>query len=94
MTKRHLDDWRKQSYDPAVAKSSERRERFATSSGTEVEPVYVGADVDSSDLPGQYPFTRGVYPSMYRSRFWTMRQYAGFGDAEKNLRKALTRNSG
>ena len=60
---------------------------FATLSGEPVEPVYRPADLDGFDPaerlgePGEYPFTRGVYPSMYRGRLWTMRQFAGFGTA-------------
>ncbi|UCG41443.1 MAG: methylmalonyl-CoA mutase, partial [Acidimicrobiia bacterium] len=58
-------------------------ERRETSSGIEVAPLY-GPDEPDARLgrPGEYPFTRGPYPSMYRGRPWTMRQYAGFGDAE------------
>src|SRR5262245_56673174 len=63
-------------------------ELFATISGVENEPLYSADDVDldyDRDLgwPGAYPFTRGVYPSMYRGRLWTMRQFAGFGTAEE-----------
>ena len=60
---------------------------FTTVSGEEVEPIYGPDDLDSHDyltelgFPGQYPFTRGVYPTMYRGRFWTMRQFSGFGTA-------------
>ena len=60
---------------------------YATLSGEPVEPVYRPADLDGFDpaerlgMPGEYPFTRGVYPSMYRGRLWTMRQFAGFGTA-------------
>ncbi len=59
-----------------------------TTSGIEVKPVYTSSDVDAEGLasrvgrPGEYPYTRGVYPTMYRGRLWTMRQYAGFGTAE------------
>ena len=62
-------------------------ERF-TDSGIEVKTVYRGADLKDFDEatelgePGQFPFTRGVQPTMYRGRLWTMRQYAGFGTAE------------
>jgi methylmalonyl-CoA mutase N-terminal domain/subunit len=66
---------------------------FATLSGEPVEPVYRPGDLDGFDpdaklgAPGAYPFTRGVYPSMYRGRLWTMRQFAGFGTpAETNER--------
>jgi len=64
---------------------------FETMSGVPVDPVY-GDDL----FPGQYPYTRGIYPSMYRSRLWTMRMFAGFGTAEDtNLRfKELLRNGG
>ncbi|HSS34853.1 MAG TPA: methylmalonyl-CoA mutase family protein, partial [Patescibacteria group bacterium] len=65
----------------------ERRERFETSSGIEIADLYTAADLAGLDpatdlgLPGEYPYTRGVQPTMYRSRFWTMRQYAGFATA-------------
>ncbi len=70
-----------------------RRERFGTSSGHELARVYTPLDVaagtydDQLGLPGESPFTRGVQPTMYRSRFWTMRQYAGFGDATESNRR-------
>ncbi len=62
-------------------------QRF-TDSGIEIRPVYGPADLDGWDpdqqlgAPGQYPYTRGIRPDMYRGRLWTMRQYAGFGTAE------------
>ena len=61
--------------------SQERR----TDSGIEIQPIYGPDDVGATDLgkPGEFPFTRGVYPGMYRDRVWTMRQYAGFGSAEE-----------
>src|SRR4051812_7738666 len=70
-------------YDPWVATTHDRRE---TDSGIEVEPVYTAADVEGLDLelPGEFPFTRGPYPDMYRGRPWTIRQYAGFGSAEES----------
>ena len=65
----------------------ERRESFTTLSGEPIRPLYGPEDVGSFDerigFPGEYPFTRGVYPSMYRGRLWTMRQFAGFGTAEE-----------
>src|SRR6266851_2473021 len=71
----------------------ERKERFTTLSGIPLERVYhpdAVVDAETEELigfPGEYPFTRGIYPTMYRSRFWTMRQYAGFGSAlESNQR--------
>ncbi len=66
---------------------SERRVRFSTVSDMEIEPVYTAEDLASDaperiGLPGEFPYTRGVYPSMYRGRLWTMRQFAGFGTPE------------
>jgi methylmalonyl-CoA mutase N-terminal domain/subunit len=66
---------------------------FSTSSDIPVNRLYTPADVSDSDylqhlgFPGEYPFTRGVYPTMYRARFWTMRQYAGFGSAEQTNKR-------
>jgi len=80
-----IDEWRRELYEAAPERQGEL---FSTISGLENEPLYtpdtVGVDYDR-DLayPGVYPFTRGVYPSMYRGRLWTMRQFAGFGTAEE-----------
>lgn len=64
--------------------SKERKTKFATDSGLELQPCYSGENsCENGDWPGEYPFTRGVYPTMYRGRLWTMRQYAGFGTAEE-----------
>jgi methylmalonyl-CoA mutase N-terminal domain/subunit len=74
-------EWRE-----AYALGRERDVPFTTLSGLDVKPLYTEADLpDRSEigLPGGYPFTRGVYPSMYRGRLWTMRQFAGFGTAEE-----------
>jgi methylmalonyl-CoA mutase, N-terminal domain len=69
----------------------ERRDRFATASGIEVDRVYGPREPAPSPgelgLPGEFPFTRGVYPTMYRGRLWTMRQYAGYGTAEDTNRR-------
>src|SRR5918999_1472713 len=65
-------------------------DRYVSPSGLEIEPVYRRAELDyDRDLgdPGQYPFTRGVQPTMYRGRLWTMRQYAGFGTAQETNRR-------
>src|SRR3954453_4912941 len=64
----------------------ERRESFTTLSGEPIRPLYTREDLPPDEaigFPGEYPFTRGVYPSMYRGRLWTMRQFAGFGTAEE-----------
>jgi methylmalonyl-CoA mutase N-terminal domain/subunit len=79
------DEWRRELYEAAPERQGEL---FSTISGLENEPLYTpeAAEVDyDRDLgyPGAYPFTRGVYPSMYRGRLWTMRQFAGFGTAEE-----------
>ncbi len=85
--------WRATARAQAVAATPERRARFETSSGIEIADVYTAADAAGIDeardlgLPGEFPFTRGVQPTMYRGRFWTMRQYAGFATAaETNAR--------
>jgi methylmalonyl-CoA mutase N-terminal domain/subunit len=68
------------------AQTSQRDTLFETISGEPVEPLYTADDLPASErigLPGEYPYTRGVYPSMYRGRLWTMRQFAGFGTAEE-----------
>lgn len=77
-----------QQWREAFEAAPERDVSFKTLSGTPVEPLYTEADLpedagEQIGLPGQYPFTRGVYPSMYRGRLWTMRQFAGFGSAEE-----------
>ena len=77
--------WRRETYEPARARRSERRESFATPSGLEPEPIY-GAAHDGG-WPGEYPFTRGIRETMYRGRLWTMRQYAGFGTPAETRRR-------
>jgi methylmalonyl-CoA mutase, N-terminal domain len=80
-TQPRLDRW-----EGAYAASPERDASFTTLSGEPVRPLYTDADLPAPEeigLPGEYPFTRGVYPSMYRGRLWTMRQFAGFGTAEE-----------
>jgi methylmalonyl-CoA mutase N-terminal domain/subunit len=81
------DRWRATTRAAASKGTPERRETFVTSSGTEIRDLYTPADIagldEDRDLgrPGEFPFTRGVQPTMYRGRFWTMRQYAGFATA-------------
>ena len=78
-----------------ASSESERREEFHTSSGLPLAPCYTPQDLEAEGFayerslgaPGQFPFTRGVYPNMYRSRLWTMRQYAGYGTAEESNRR-------
>jgi methylmalonyl-CoA mutase N-terminal domain/subunit len=71
-----------------LAKNPEAKPVFTTISGTQVERLYTPLDIQGLDYdrdlgyPGMFPYTRGVQPTMYRGRYWTMRQYAGFGDAK------------
>jgi methylmalonyl-CoA mutase N-terminal domain/subunit len=84
-----IQEWEDGVVAKILAKFPERKPAFETSSGIEVKRVFSPADTDgdayleNAGLPGEYPFTRGVQPTMYRGRFWTMRQYAGFGTAEQ-----------
>lgn len=99
--------WEQKSVAKVLAKAPERSSQFETSSGIPVERVYtpdhaaelcpqIGDEyLERLGLPGEYPFTRGVQPTMYRGRFWTMRQYAGFGTAaESNQRYRYLLNQG
>jgi methylmalonyl-CoA mutase, N-terminal domain len=76
-----------------LSKRPERRKDFTTISEIPLQRTYTPADIENFDyekdlaFPGEYPFTRGVQPTMYRGRFWTMRQYAGFADAEESNRR-------
>ena len=86
-------EWGETTYGKALARAKERRERFESSSGAEVEALYAPEDLaewnyhEQLGYPGEFPFTRGVQPTMYRGRLWTMRQYAGFGDAAESNRR-------
>jgi methylmalonyl-CoA mutase, N-terminal domain len=76
-----LEKWARENYGKT---GSLRKAAFQTSSGIEIEPLYSPPEPDARiGFPGTYPFTRGIQPSMYRGRYWTMRQYAGFGSAEQ-----------
>jgi 2-hydroxyisobutanoyl-CoA mutase large subunit len=82
-----LRDWERREVAAFVAKQKEKKEQFRTGGGFPVKRVYTALDVkdiplEDVGLPGRYPFTRGPYPTMYRSRTWTMRQIAGFGTGE------------
>jgi methylmalonyl-CoA mutase, N-terminal domain len=81
-------EWQESCLHNTLSRYPERRSEFKTESGIDVERLYTPLDVEmdyTRDLgfPGEYPFTRGVQPTMYRGRFWTMRQYAGFGTAQE-----------
>ena len=67
-------------YEQSLARGQVRDADFTTLSGLEVEPAY---GTDDSEWPGEFPFTRGLYPTGYRGRAWTIRQFAGFGNAQQ-----------
>ncbi|AUV81178.1 methylmalonyl-CoA mutase [Salinigranum rubrum] len=83
------ESWEAETRDPVIDRFGERKERFATVSNHEVEDIYTPADVADIDydedlgFPGEFPYTRGPYATMYRGRTWTMRQFAGFGTAQE-----------
>ncbi|MCA1848296.1 MAG: methylmalonyl-CoA mutase family protein, partial [Actinobacteria bacterium] len=75
-------------WEEAYAKSEERDEELSTMSGVPIKPLYTPEDVEGSyedklGYPGEYPYTRGIHPNMYRGRIWTIRQFAGFGSAKE-----------
>jgi len=85
-----FNKWEQEKVKKVMEKFPERRERFVTDSGIEIKRVCIPGAVDYSDslgFPGEYPYTRGIQTTMYRGRLWTMRQYAGFGDAEETNRR-------
>ena len=85
----NIKRWEEDTLQSSLDRFPERRDRFITTSSEPINRLYTPADLDSSNYeddlgyPGQYPFTRGVHPTMYRSRQWTMRMFAGFGTAEE-----------
>jgi methylmalonyl-CoA mutase N-terminal domain/subunit len=87
------DEWRAGARARATSEQGERRPEFRTTSDIQIADLYTPADLDGWDprtelgYPGEYPFTRGVQPTMYRGRFWTMRQYAGFATAAETNRR-------
>ena len=86
-------EWLEGGYAKATGRFGERQPRFESSSGAELDPIYGPEDLagwnyhEKLGYPGEYPYTRGVQPTMYRGRYWTMRQYAGFADAEESNRR-------
>jgi methylmalonyl-CoA mutase, N-terminal domain len=88
-----IEEWDRAVYRKTIARTPEREQEFTTTSFVPVNPLYTPADTREGEylekigFPGRYPFTRGIQPTMYRGRLWTMRQYAGFGTArESNAR--------
>jgi len=87
MSNASRERWEQQTLFPFLKKNPERKEKFETSSAIPLERLYSDADGGAPSrvgFPGEYPFTRGVQPTMYRGRLWTMRQYAGFATAEES----------
>jgi methylmalonyl-CoA mutase, N-terminal domain len=79
-------------WEEAYSKAPERDAEFSTMSGVPIKPLYTPEDVEGDydeklGYPGEYPYTRGVYPNMYRGRLWTVRQFAGYGDPEETNKR-------
>ena len=85
--------WNDEVYEPFKEKRGERKLKFTTTSDIDIAPLYTPLHAPEktytarAGFPGSFPFTRGVYPTMYRGRLWTMRQYAGFGSAEETNKR-------
>jgi methylmalonyl-CoA mutase N-terminal domain/subunit len=93
MSSKSKQEWVKNILEPALKRFPERQPRFSLASGTEIQSLYTSEDLKGLDLeeslgyPGEYPFGRGIQPTMYRGRLWTMRQYSGFASAEESNRR-------
>jgi methylmalonyl-CoA mutase N-terminal domain/subunit len=93
MTSKNKKEWQHDTFEPALKRFPERQTEFKLTSGIEIQPVYDSEDVQEIDMttslgyPGEYPFGRGIQPTMYRGRLWTMRQYSGFASAEESNRR-------
>jgi methylmalonyl-CoA mutase N-terminal domain/subunit len=86
--KQSFSRWKKEKYDKALVEGESRKMDYTTISGREIKEIYTPLDLNGFDylkqlnFPGNYPYTRGIHPTMYRGRLWTMRQFSGFGTAE------------
>ena len=86
-------EWEEKKLEPTLKRFPERKKEFVTSYEDKIERLYTPLDIENLDyikdlgFPGEYPFTRGVQPTMYRGKLWTMRQYAGFGSAEESNKR-------
>ena len=93
MPSRTKQEWRDTTLAKSLARAKERQPAFELTSGMPIDPLYTREDLDGWNeldqlgFPGEFPYTRGVQPTMYRGRLWTMRQYAGFADAEESNRR-------
>jgi len=90
-----LEKWEETTLQQSLARLPERQDQFITTSSEPVERVYTPLDVAELDyledlgLPGEYPYTRGIHPTLYRSKLWTMRMFAGFGTAEETNQRFI-----
>src|SRR5215831_16317578 len=88
-----VEEWRKNTARKAKEKTAERKQKFVTNSDIEIPDLSTEEELKDFDThtklgyPGEFPFTRGIHPGMYRSRLWTMRQYAGFATAEESNKR-------
>ncbi|MGQ0536697.1 MAG: methylmalonyl-CoA mutase family protein, partial [Methanobacteriota archaeon] len=88
-SKKDVARWERETLEPFLRKAPERAKEFVTTSSKPIRRLYTEADLEGWDAatdlgaPGEYPFTRGIYPTMYRGRLWTMRLFAGFGTPEE-----------
>jgi len=93
MPSKSKQEWVKNVLEPALKRFPERQPKFSFTSGNEIQPLYTSEDLEGIDpeeflgYPGEYPFARGIQPTMYRGRLWTMRQYSGFASAEESNRR-------
>ena len=93
MPGKRKEKWEKDVLEPSLKRSPLRQPEFNLTSGMEIKPLYTPEDLEGTDLeespgyPGEYPFGRGIQPTMYRGRLWTMRQYSGFASAEESNRR-------
>ena len=92
MANRTIEDWEDSTLNPLKERFGERKDSFETTSGIPIETIYtertkLNSSQQNEEFPGEYPFTRGVQPNMYRGRFWTMRQYAGLASPEESNRR-------
>ena len=93
MPSKNKQEWNNSTFASALTKNPQRQKSFQTGDGIILDPVYSPEDMGDFDYaaslgyPGEYPFTRGIQPTMYRGQFWTMRQYAGFASAEESNRR-------
>ena len=84
MKTNNFKNWKEKVLKPFITINGERKSLFTTLSNQEIHPTYNNQSNTKEEFPGEFPYTRGIYPSMYRSRLWTMRQYSGFSNPEKS----------